>query len=80
MGWGSVASVASNSATPWTAACQAPLSLEFSREEYWSGLPGCHALLRGSSQPRDQTHVFYISCIGGKFFPTNATWEDFFLM
>ena len=23
----------------WTAACQAPLSLEFSRQEYWSGLP-----------------------------------------
>ena len=26
-------------ATPWTVACQAPLSLEFSRQEYWSGLP-----------------------------------------
>ena len=26
-------------ATPWTIACQAPLSLEFSRQEYWSGLP-----------------------------------------
>ena len=26
-------------ATPWTAAHQAPLSLEFSRQEYWSGLP-----------------------------------------
>ena len=25
--------------TPWTAACQTPLSMEFSREEYWSGLP-----------------------------------------
>ena len=25
--------------TPWTAACQAPLSTEFSRQEYWSGLP-----------------------------------------
>jgi len=25
--------------TPWTVACQAPLSLEFSRQEYWSGLP-----------------------------------------
>ena len=23
----------------WTAACQAPLSLRFSRQEYWSGLP-----------------------------------------
>ena len=26
-------------ATPWTVACQAPLSMEFSRHEYWSRLP-----------------------------------------
>ena len=26
-------------ATPWTAAYQAPLSMGFSRQEYWSGLP-----------------------------------------
>ena len=26
--------------TPWTAARQAPLSMGFSRQEYWSGLPG----------------------------------------
>ena len=25
-------------ATPWTVACQAPLSMEFSRQEYWSSL------------------------------------------
>ena len=25
----------------WTAACQTPLSLEFSRQEYWNGLPFC---------------------------------------
>ena len=25
--------------TPWTAVHQAPLSMEFSRQEYWSGLP-----------------------------------------
>ena len=24
-------------ATPWTVVCQAPLSMEFSRQEYWSG-------------------------------------------
>ena len=23
----------------WTVACQSPLSMEFSRQEYWSGLP-----------------------------------------
>ena len=26
-------------ATPWTAACQAPLFVEFPWQEYWSGLP-----------------------------------------
>ena len=25
--------------TPWTVTRQAPLSIEFSRQEYWSGLP-----------------------------------------
>ena len=25
--------------TPWTVACQAPLFMEFSRQEYWSGEP-----------------------------------------
>ena len=30
--------------TPWTAAYQAPPSMGFSRQEYWSGL-GCHCLL-----------------------------------
>ena len=32
-------SVVSDSATPWTVARQAPLSMEFSRQEYWSELP-----------------------------------------
>ena len=31
-------------ATPWTVACQAPLSMRFSRQEYWVG---CHSLLQG---------------------------------
>ena len=35
----SVASVVSDSATPWTVACQAALSMGFSRQEYRSGLP-----------------------------------------
>ena len=29
----------SNFETPWTAAYQAPLSMEYSRQEYWSVLP-----------------------------------------
>ena len=35
----SVASICLTLATPWTVACQAPLSIGFSRQEYWSGLP-----------------------------------------
>ena len=33
--------------TPWTIDCQAPLSVEFSRQEYWSGLT--FPFSRGSS-------------------------------
>ena len=40
-----------------------PLSMEFSRQEYWSGL--AILLSRGSSQPRDQSHV---SCMADEFF------------
>ena len=53
-------------ATPWTVAYQA--SLEFSRQEYWSGLP--FPGNRGSSWPRDQTQV---SCIAGRRFTIWAT-------
>ena len=36
----SVTSVVSNSfSTPWTVARQAPLSMGFFRQEYWSGVP-----------------------------------------
>ena len=35
----SVSSVVYDSATPWTVACQAAPSMEFPRQEHWSGLP-----------------------------------------
>ena len=38
-------------ATPWTIACQTPLSMGFSRQHYWSGLP--FPFSRGSSWPRN---------------------------
>ena len=41
-------------ATPWTIACQAPLPMEFSRQEYWNGLV-CPS--PGTLQLKDQTHV-----------------------
>ena len=34
-----VCSVMSDSAIPWTVAYQAPPSIEFSRQKYWSGFP-----------------------------------------
>ena len=36
-------------ATPWTAAYQAPLSMEFARQEYWSGVP--------LPSPKDQPRI-----------------------
>ena len=51
-------------ATPWTVACQAPLFMEFSRQEYGNGLPFPSPV--GSSQTR-------VSCIAGRFFTIWAT-------
>ena len=42
---GLVAKLCPTLATSWTIACQAPLSVGFSRQEYWNGLP--------FSSPRD---------------------------
>ena len=53
-------------ATPWTVAHQAPLSMGFSRQEYWDGLP---FLPPGDlPDPGNQTHISYVSCIVGGFF------------
>ena len=48
--------------TPWTRAHQAPLAMEFSRQEYWIEWVSI-SYSRGSSQPRDQTRIFCIYCI-----------------
>ena len=44
-------------ATPWTVARQAHLSIEFSRQEYWSGLP----FPSPGIQLRDRTQVSFIA-------------------
>ena len=45
-------------ATPWTVACQAPLSMGFSWQEYWSRLP---ALLLGIFPNQGwNPHLFYL--------------------
>ena len=38
-GGGLVAKLCLTLATPWAIACQAPLSMGFSRQDNWSGLP-----------------------------------------
>ena len=38
-GGGLVTKLCPTLVTPWTVACQAPLSMGFSRQEHWSGLP-----------------------------------------
>ena len=38
-GGGLIAKSCPTLASPWAVACQTPLSMGFSREEYWSGLP-----------------------------------------
>ena len=62
----------SDMTTPWTVAQQAPLSMEFSRQEYWSGLlfpiPG--VLL----DPRIEPHLLHL--LNGRQIPYGcATWE-----
>ena len=54
-------------ATPGLQPCQAPLSMEYSRQEYWSGLP--------FPTPGDLTHVSCIPCIGRWILYHWATWE-----
>ena len=39
LSWSEVSEVAQSCVTPWTPAYQAPPSMGFSRQEYWSGLP-----------------------------------------
>ena len=39
IGCGLVPKLCPTPVIPWTVACWAPLSMGFSRQEYWSGLP-----------------------------------------
>ena len=65
-----LATQSSNSATPWTVACQAPLSMVIlqARILEWVAMPSS----RGSPQPRDRTQIFHIE---GGFFTVWATRE-----
>ena len=60
-------------ATLWTVARQAPLSMGFSRQQYWSGLPfpSPGNLLTKWSKPASLTSY----SLAGRFFTTRATWK-----
>ena len=60
-------------ATPWTIAHQAPVSMEFSRKEYQSGLPfpSPGNLLDPEIEPTSLASF----TLAGEFFTTSATWE-----
>ena len=67
----SVSSVVSNSVAPWTVADQAPLSMGFSRQEYWSGLP-CPPS-GDLPNPGIEPYTSNVSCIGKWFFTISTT-------
>ena len=58
-------------ATPWTVACQVPLSMGFSRQEYWSGLP----FPSPGDLPNSGTELACLMSpeLAGGFFTTSAT-------
>ena len=66
-------SVVSDSVTPGTVVCQASLSLAFSRQEYWSGLPSPPP--RGLPDPEIEPMSLKSSMLAGGFFTTSTTWE-----
>ena len=59
--------------TLWTVACQVPLSMRFSRQEYWNGLlcppPG------DRPDPGTEPMSLFSPALAGGFFTTSTTWE-----
>ena len=65
-------------AAPWTVACQTPLSMEFPRQEYWSGLlsppPG------SLPDPGIESMSLTPLALPEEFFTTRATWKALFVI
>ena len=66
-------SLSDSSATPWTIGHQTPLSMGFSRQEHWSGLPGPPPgdLSETRMEPMSPESL----ALSREFFTTSATWE-----
>ena len=60
-------------ATPWTTAHQVPLSMEFSRQEYWSGLP--FPTPGNLPHPGTKPTSLASPVLAGRFFTTGTTWD-----
>ena len=48
--------------TPWTVALQAPLSMGFSRQEYWSGLPGSPSGVLHELTTNQKKKIVFLKC------------------
>ena len=68
-----LASALSDSASPWTVAHQAPLSMGFSRQEYWSGSP--FPPPGDLPNPGIEPLSVISPALAGGFFTTSAAWE-----
>ena len=66
-------SVVLDSVTPWTVTCQAPLSMQFSRQEHWSGLP--FPLPGDLSNLGIEPTSLMSPTLAGGFFTNCTTWE-----
>ena len=64
-------------ATPWTSARQAPLSMGFSKQEYWSGLP--FPSTGDLPDPRIEPGSLTRSALAGGFFTTSTHLQSPFL-
>ena len=62
-------------ATPWTVACQAPLSMGFFRQEYWSGLP--FPPPGGLPNPGIEPVSLVSPVLAGRFFTTEPPEKPF---
>ena len=57
----------------WTVGCQAPLSMRFSRQEYWSRLP--FPTPGDLLDPRIKFVTLVLPALADGFFATSTTWE-----
>ena len=59
--------------TPWTVALQAPLSMGFPRQEYWSGLP--FPSPGDLAHPGTESAFLVTPAWAGGYFTASATWK-----